>query len=248
MDDLRKHNKPKAKLTEEDIQRVKEFFSNNPKCSIRRGAQSLNINRETLRRCLKKVLRLFPYKISTVQVLSETAMQQRRQFSGQLLGLLEGDTVPANKIIFSDEAHFHLDGYVNRQNYRFWGSENPRLVVEKSLHPQRVTVWAAMTVRGIYLTHFTETVNAGRYIDLLQTKWFPFAQKNNVVDGYYFMQDGAPPHRTKDVFDALHAVYGERIIGYGYPAHTFVGLDWPTYSPDLNACDYFLWRYLKDRI
>lgn len=26
----------------------------------------------------------------------------------------------AYKIIFSDEAHFHLDGFVNRQNCRIW--------------------------------------------------------------------------------------------------------------------------------
>ena len=28
------------------------------------------------------------------------------------------------KIIFSDEAHFDLGGYVNKQNYRIWGTEN----------------------------------------------------------------------------------------------------------------------------
>jgi len=44
------------------------------------------------------------------------------------------------KIIFSDEAHFHLGGYVNKQNC-IWGSENPHVVVEKPMHPQRVTVW-----------------------------------------------------------------------------------------------------------
>lgn len=31
-----------------------------------------------------------------------------------------------NNIIFSDEAHFHLDGYVDRQNCRFWGEKIPQ--------------------------------------------------------------------------------------------------------------------------
>ena len=31
----------------------------------------------------------------------------------------------AKKIIFSDESHFDLDGYVNKQNYSIWGTENP---------------------------------------------------------------------------------------------------------------------------
>ena len=44
------------------------------------------------------------------------------------------------KIIMSDEAHFHLGGYVNKQNCRIWGSENPKLFIEKTLYPQNVTV------------------------------------------------------------------------------------------------------------
>ena len=31
------------------------------------------------------------------------------------------------KIIFSDEAHFNLGGYVNKQNCRIWGTENPQV-------------------------------------------------------------------------------------------------------------------------
>ena len=31
----------------------------------------------------------------------------------------------ASKIIFSDEAHFNLGGYVYKQNCRIWGTENP---------------------------------------------------------------------------------------------------------------------------
>ena len=43
------------------------------------------------------------------------------------------------KIIMSDEAHFHLEGYVNQQNCRIWGSQNPKMIIEKPLYPQRVT-------------------------------------------------------------------------------------------------------------
>ena len=44
------------------------------------------------------------------------------------------------KIIFSDEAYFDLGGYVNKQNCRIWGAENPHALIEKPTHPKRVTV------------------------------------------------------------------------------------------------------------
>ena len=31
------------------------------------------------------------------------------------------------------------------------------------------------------------------------------------------MQDGATPHRTKEVFEAIYNVYGNRVIGLGTP-------------------------------
>ena len=41
----------------------------------------------------------------------------------------------------SDEAHFHFGGYVNKQNYRIWNSENPKMMIEKPLYLQSVTLW-----------------------------------------------------------------------------------------------------------
>ena len=44
------------------------------------------------------------------------------------------------EIIFSDEAHFDLGGYVNKNNCRIWDTENPHVCIEKPTHPKRVTV------------------------------------------------------------------------------------------------------------
>jgi len=46
-----------------------------------------------------------------------------------------------SKIIFNDEAHFHMSGFLNKQNSRLWGTENPQQIEPCQMHPERVTVW-----------------------------------------------------------------------------------------------------------
>ncbi|GFW43134.1 uncharacterized protein TNCV_1475291 [Trichonephila clavipes] len=55
------------------------------------------------------------------------------------------------RILFSDEAHFWLNGYVNKQNCRIWNEANPQVYVETSLHPEKLTVWCALWAGGILL-------------------------------------------------------------------------------------------------
>ncbi|GFX25070.1 hypothetical protein TNCV_4260371 [Trichonephila clavipes] len=46
------------------------------------------------------------------------------------------------RILFSDEAHFWLNGYVNKQNCRIWSEANPQVYVETPLHPEKLPVGA----------------------------------------------------------------------------------------------------------
>ncbi|GFW75135.1 hypothetical protein TNCV_448401 [Trichonephila clavipes] len=55
------------------------------------------------------------------------------------------------RILFSDQAHFWLDGCVNKQNCRIWSEANPQVYVETPLHPEKLTVWCALWAGGILL-------------------------------------------------------------------------------------------------
>ncbi|GFW25665.1 DUF4817 domain-containing protein [Trichonephila clavipes] len=55
------------------------------------------------------------------------------------------------RILFGDEAHFWLNGYVNKQNCRIWSEANPQVYVETPLHPEKLTVWRALWAGGILL-------------------------------------------------------------------------------------------------
>ncbi|GFX79556.1 hypothetical protein TNCV_825451 [Trichonephila clavipes] len=55
------------------------------------------------------------------------------------------------RILFTDEAHFWLNGYVNKQNCRIWSEANPQVYVETPLHPEKLTVGCALWAGGILL-------------------------------------------------------------------------------------------------
>ena len=90
---------------------------------------------------------------------------------------LSGPAIPLHKIpilakiiIFSDEAHFDLGGYGNKQNCRIWGTENSHTYIEKPTHPKRVTVWCGFWSKSIIGSFFVEnergedvTVHSDRY-------------------------------------------------------------------------------------
>ena len=70
--------------------------------------------------------------------------------------VLQKMAILEKKNIFSDEAHFELGGYVNKQNCRIGGIENPRAYIEKPTHPKRVFVWCGFWSRGIIGPFFFE--------------------------------------------------------------------------------------------
>jgi len=95
---------------------------------------------------------------------------QRQDFVNWVLENQKVDGNFSKKIIFSDEARFQLDGYVNTQNCRIWGTENPRVIHEKPLHAQRATVWCGFWAGRVIGPYFFEnetgnavTVNGVRY-------------------------------------------------------------------------------------
>ncbi|XP_047530402.1 uncharacterized protein LOC125066384 [Vanessa atalanta] len=116
-------------------------------------------------------LSLHPYKIQLTQELKVNDHRQRRVFADWALEQLEVDADFGKKIIFSDEAHFWMNGYVNKQNCRIWDETNPHEVHQVAMHPQKVTVWCGFWAGGVIGPYFFEndngvavTVNGRRYV------------------------------------------------------------------------------------
>ena len=75
--------------------------------------------------------------------MSERDLIRRKEFCERMIDILEDD--PNTVLMMSDEAHYHLNGYVNKQNFRYWATTNPRELHEKPLHSPKVTVWCGVT-------------------------------------------------------------------------------------------------------
>ncbi|GFX11303.1 uncharacterized protein TNCV_2803671 [Trichonephila clavipes] len=101
------------------------------------------------------------------------------------------------RILFSDEAHFWLNGYVNQQNCLIWSEANPQVYVETPLHPEKLTVRCALWAGGIIGPYFFKndeghnvTVNGDRYRAMI-TNFFIPEMNNQDVQELWFQQDGA---------------------------------------------------------
>ncbi|GFW29968.1 reverse transcriptase [Trichonephila clavipes] len=77
--------------------------------------------------------------------------QARRRFVEWAQNEIAADPDFHKQILFSDEAHFWLNGYVSKQNCRIWSEANPQEYVETPLHPEKLTVWCALWAGGILL-------------------------------------------------------------------------------------------------
>ncbi|GFU90455.1 uncharacterized protein TNCV_1796861 [Trichonephila clavipes] len=143
-----------------------------------------------------------------------------------------------------DEAHFWLNGYVNKQNCRIWSEANPQVYVETPLHPEKLTLWAGGII-GPYFFKNDEchnvTVNVDRYRALI-TNFFIPELNNHDVKELWFQQDGATCHTARATIDLLKDTFGDRLIS------RFGPVNWPPRSWDLTPLDYFLWGYVKSLV
>ncbi|GFW13140.1 putative DD41D transposase [Trichonephila clavipes] len=152
------------------------------------------------------------------------------------------------RILFSDEAHFWLNGYVNKQKCRIWSEANPQVYVETPLHPEKLTVWCTLWVGGIIGPYFFKndeghnvTVNGDGHRAMITNFFIPELNDHDVQE-LWFQQDGITCHTARATIDLLKDAFGDRLIS------RFGPMNWPPRSCDLTPLDYFLWGYVKSLV
>ncbi|PNF40249.1 hypothetical protein B7P43_G07078 [Cryptotermes secundus] len=236
----------RPRVSEEQVARIRAAFERSPRKSTNRASRELAIPQSTVWRVLTVRLHLKPYRLQLVQALTNDDKRKRMEFCDSMLEMMEDETF-ISRLIFSDEATFHLSGTVNRHNVRIWGTEHPHETVEHERDSPKVNVFCAVSQDKVYGPFFFEgnTVTGQTYLDMLQNWLFTSLQADS--HDFIFQQDGARPHWHLMVRAFLNEKVPQRWIGRK-GAKDLALCAWPARSPDLTVCDFFLWGYVKDHV
>ncbi|BFZ07560.1 hypothetical protein BsWGS_10599 [Bradybaena similaris] len=219
---------------------IQDRILKSPDKSLRKLSQQVSLPLSRLHKVLKQRLHFHPYRISVVHELKERDNQSRVNYCTWFQAFLaeEGESI-LDVTFFSDEAWFHLSGYVNSQNNRIWSSFNPNAFYAAPVHDAKIGVWCAVSRRRIIgPIFFNNTINAHRYVtEILE----PFLEQLNEreIEEAWFQQDGATAHTARASLRFLEEIFSNRIISKGI---------WPARSPELTPLDYYLWGFLKGNV
>jgi len=111
-------------VTDDNTERVREAFLRSPRKSVARASRELDMPKMTVWKMLRKRLCFKPYKMRLVQALTPADKLKRRDFYEEMQLKME-ENYFVERLIFCDEATFHISVKVNVHNVRIWGTEQP---------------------------------------------------------------------------------------------------------------------------
>jgi len=226
----------KPKSTARDDRILVSMIKTNRKLNSRQlagmwQASGADVHDSTFRRRLLKA-GLGAHRPTRKQHLNLSMIQKRFVWAKQHLHMTTDDW---KKVIFSDEAVFHVMNdrtqYVRRTSSE---SLHPDCITSVK-HPTSVMVWSAICAKSVGRLHIVSgMMNQHKYNEVLEKKMLP-ALRGWFPDGNCtFTHDGAPCHTAKSVAKFL------KDSGIDV-------LSWPGNSPDQNPIENS-WKIVKDRI
>jgi hypothetical protein len=152
-----------------------------------------------------------------------------------MLDILDEDAV----IMMSDEAHFLLDGTVNKQ---YTGTGHRRAHnsyiknLSTALRSQYGAVLPNLGCRSLFFEEDNTSVivTSARYIEMLNAFLLRELRRRNVnMQKIWFQQDSATAHTARPSMEVVRDMFPQHVISGSGDIH------WSPRSPDLSISDYF---------
>lgn len=190
---------------------------------------SVNTIHRAIRRCQLKL-----YSAKKKPFL--TKIHKRRRFHWAK-SHLKWSVAKWKTVLWSDESRFEvLFGNLGRHVIRTKeDSDNPSCYQRSVQKPASLMVWGCMNACGMGSLHIWKgTINAERYIQVLEQHMLPSKRRLSHGRPCIFQQDNARPHSASITTSWMR---GRRIRV----------LPWPANSPDLSPIEN-IWRIIKRKV
>jgi len=212
---------------------------------MRQLAKDHGMNRESMRRLVKRDLGFRAFKMKTVQLLTNDQKKKRLDRSKTLRRRYTHGA--HQRILFSDEKIFTIEQFLNNQNDRILARRSDEVDkdvknVARTQKPKQVMVWAGFIGnQRLPLVFVPDGVklNAHSYIQhILEGVVKPWTLMHPPHTNFDFQQDGAPSHMANMTQDWLR----DNLPGF------IEKTAWPPSSLDLNPLDFSLWSILESKV
>ena len=217
---------------------LKKSIKADPTQSMSKLAKKRNVSHRTISRAVIEDLGMSSYIRRCRNLLIAHSRAIRVERCPKLLNHLKNKG--GHVCIFVDEKKFIVDEVANCQNTRViaYDPSDVRPVMQ-SKNPASVMVFAAVASDGRVLPlHLIKTglkINTAEYLNILNDVWLPWIHRYYDATKVMLVQDSVPAHGAKQV---------QTYLKENLPL--FVPKDiWPSISPDLNVCDYWLFSVIE---
>lgn len=240
LNDDERPGRPKTGLSEENIEKMREFIKNNKKSSVKLIEMELGIPQTTAHRILTEVFgfrkvnsRFVPHK------LTEDQKMARIDHSKDIIKSARKDPNFLKTIVTGDETWcFKYEPETKRQSAE-WRSLNEGKPKKCRLEKSKVKVMLICFYdsKGIIHKEFVppgQTITGEFYLDVMKRllarirRVRPEYRENG---SWTLLHDNAPSHRSRVVTEFLIKNH-------------IIALQHSPYSPDLAPCDYYLFPKL----
>src|SRR5678815_6027517 len=112
-------------LTTAKLAEVRKVMLRSPTKSLRRLSANSQLSYGSAHKAMK-MLKFRAYHVRCVQELKTPDQEKRMAYCRWFRSFVDNRGIAEqDRVFLTDEAWFHLSGYVNSQNTRIWSTENP---------------------------------------------------------------------------------------------------------------------------